>query len=184
MTNLKSAHSNWCTCEVLVRLKSQYFLSQNAQIWAFGVEIWKTKTSRNIQSSQFWSIGSFRIVSHFFRSFWLMAGRFGSFWILVTTVISRRNYKGIVSSCSAFVWDMIRRGIGFSHLINKQTNKQTNKQKSESSIKNTKWKVSKKKKKFFLIFCYMAKLLKTKDQSCSCERHLSYSFFSALVENF
>ena len=118
-----------------------------------------------------------------FGSFRIFSGCFGSFWILVTSVISRRNYKGIVSSCSAFVWDMIRRGIGFNHLIIKQTNKQTNKNLNQAS-KNTKWKIKKKKKKFFLIFCYMAKLLKTKDQSCSCERHLSYSFFSALVENF
>ena len=39
MANLKSAHSKKSTCEISLRLESQYFLAQNPQIWAFGLEI-------------------------------------------------------------------------------------------------------------------------------------------------
>ena len=39
MKNFKSAPSKQGTCKILLRLESQYFLAQNAQIWVFGLEI-------------------------------------------------------------------------------------------------------------------------------------------------
>ena len=39
ITNLKLAHSKKKTCEILLRLENQYFFAQNAQIWAFELEI-------------------------------------------------------------------------------------------------------------------------------------------------
>ena len=46
MTNLKSTHSKQGTHEISLRIESKYFLAQNAQIWTFGLDIWKMKASR------------------------------------------------------------------------------------------------------------------------------------------
>ena len=37
--------------DISLRSESQYFLAQNAQIWAFGLETWKTKAGRKFQIS-------------------------------------------------------------------------------------------------------------------------------------
>ena len=60
------------TCQIeyrqnfVERLESLNVLAQNAQICAFGLEIWKTKASRKFQISPVWK-------------FWIVSGRFTFF---------------------------------------------------------------------------------------------------------
>ena len=56
----------------LVKIRKTIFLTENAQIWAFGFKIWKTKISRKSPSSP--------ILKYSFVS-----GRFGWFGVLEST---------------------------------------------------------------------------------------------------
>ena len=71
-----------------------YFLAQNAYIWEFGSKFEKQKLEKNSRFTQFWNFGSIRVVSEFFKccsdgfgSFRLVSGRFGSFRVLVSTLV-------------------------------------------------------------------------------------------------
>ena len=77
-----------------VKTLDSYFLAQNIQIWAFELEVWKSKANRKLQISsilKFWVISG-RSTIFFFGSFCLVLGRigwfrlvlagFGSFWLV------------------------------------------------------------------------------------------------------
>ena len=49
---------------------------QNTHIWAFGIEVWKTKVSRTLQISpilKFWVVCNY---------FWVVSAGVGSFWLV------------------------------------------------------------------------------------------------------
>ena len=84
-----------------VKTSDSYFLAQNIQIWAFELEVWKSKANRKLQISsilKFWVVsGRSTILFYFFfggggvvlsgfGSFRLVSARFGSFQVLVSTI--------------------------------------------------------------------------------------------------
>ena len=85
------------TCEILLRLESQYFLVQIAQIWAFGLKVQKLKASRKFQNSPILNffLDRFAVLGDHFRWLWVVSAGFRSwlagfgsldlFWVLVST---------------------------------------------------------------------------------------------------
>ena len=81
-----------CRQNFVERLESWFFLAQNTQIWAFGLEIWKRKDCRKFQISPIF----FSVVLQFF---WVILAGFGSFWL----VLGFSNYDNLIIHPSYFL---------------------------------------------------------------------------------
>ena len=61
------------------RLNNWYFFAQNTRIWAFGLNVWKTKASRKFQIPLIFNCW---VVLGHFAVFWFVSAGFGSFWLV------------------------------------------------------------------------------------------------------